>query len=75
LQWKMLLYFLAICYIFGHIVYFWTFAMFCVHLVYFMVILYIFPVFGTLYQEQNLATLKVKWFHVLSAENCDLLPT
>jgi hypothetical protein len=47
MQWKMLVYFMAIWYIL------WPFGIFCVHFVYFMVIWYIFPRFGTLYQEKS----------------------
>jgi hypothetical protein len=46
LQWKMLVYFMAIWSILRQC------GIFCGHLVYFMVIWYIFPHFGILYQEK-----------------------
>jgi hypothetical protein len=47
-------------YIFGHVAYFtanlcilWSFGIFCGRLVYFVVVWYIFPRFGLLYQEKS----------------------
>jgi hypothetical protein len=48
LQLKMLVYFMA-----KTSIYIWPFGTFCGHLVYFMVILYIFPNFGMLYHEYS----------------------
>jgi hypothetical protein len=39
--------------LYGHLVYFWTFGMFCGYLVYFEVIWLIFSRFGILYQEKS----------------------
>jgi hypothetical protein len=47
---------LAIWYIFGHLVYFWSFGIFCGGLVYFVVIWYIFPNLACC-AKKNLATL------------------
>jgi hypothetical protein len=45
LQWKMLVYYMGICYIL------WPFDIFCGYLLYFVIIWHIFSRFGTLYKE------------------------